>query len=440
MLHKSLSYHILIVFVVLGLSQALQAQSYYYTSPLCNQVKTLRCLVNGDFRRLPVIDMQGNQSIEISFDYLADEAPHLAYSVIHCTADWEESDISELDYIEGFQPTLLTQIEPSFNTFIPYYHYSVRFPNPDIRLLLSGNYAVLFHLQDNPDEIVAVATFSISEQMMFVNGEISTNTDIDYRDAHQQLTLTTSWSNNRLPHLNPAEDLTLHIRQNRRDETRRVLSAPSRMEASKAYYEHMPALIFEAGNNYRRFEFVDEHYATLGVEQVRYHAPYFYISLLLDECKTRQPYYYDEDQDGRFLIHAKRVDDPDTEADYFWAQFRLNAPSISPQTPVYLIGDFTYSAFDETCLLSYDYESGLFVSDILLKQGAYNYQYAIESTAGKQSNSLPSIAADVPQSDFSTAAIEGNHYETPNEYDIMMYYRPHGARYDRLLGFGIIRQ
>ena len=39
---------------------------------------------------------------------------------------------------------------------------------------------------------------------------------------------------------------------------------------------------------------------------------------------------------------------------------------------------------------------------------------------------------------LSTAAIEGNHYETPNEYQIYVYYHPFAARYDRLIGIGVL--
>lgn len=63
--------------------------------------------------------------------------------------------------------------------------------------------------------------------------------------------------------------------------------------------------------------------------------------------------------------------------------------------------------------MNYDEAENIFWKDVILKQGAYNYQYVVEG-----SNSI----------------IEGNYYETDNEYDVYIYYHPNGARYDRLLG------
>ena len=387
----------------------------YDTRPVAPTVRTLRTVVDGDFRRLPVLDMAGASRLEISFDVMGDERAYLAYSVVHCDHNWQPDGLPQLDYAEGFMPVRVEEARPSFNTFVGYWHYSVTFPNDDVRLLASGNYAVLFHAEDDPDDVWAVATFGISEQMAVVEGTVSANTDVDYRAAHQQLTLALAWSGSRLPYLDAASDVTLTVEQNRQPYTRRTLTAPSRLGAQRAHYEHDPRLVFEAGNTWRRFEFVDERYATLGVENVRYHAPYHHVRLHTSRPRARVPYYYDEDQQGRFLITAKRVDDPDTEADYFWAQFVLDM--MPTGTPIYLSGDFTYGLQDDETEMRYDEETEAYTAEILLKQGAYNYRYVTLRPDGTP----------------STEAVEGNHYETRNEYDVRAYYHPAGARYERLL-------
>ena len=33
---------------------------------------------------------------------------------------------------------------------------------------------------------------------------------------------------------------------------------------------------------------------------------------------------------------------------------------------------------------------------------------------------------------------EGNHWETENNYSILVYYRPPGARHDHIIGFGAV--
>lgn len=412
---------ILLLLLLAAVPSALQAQQRddFYTHPIDKQVKTLRTIVDGDFMRLPVIDNSQNSSIEISFDYLANEEPYLEYRVVHCDAQWQQDDLSELDYLDGFLPVKVAAAEPSFNTFTNYFHYSVNFPNKDVKLQVSGNYAVIFYDEDNPDTPIAVATFSVSEQMAFVAGEVSANTDIDYLQQHQQLTLQCSWSQSQLPYLDPAHDLKLLVTQNHRPDTRRIIPSPSRMEAGKAFYEHQQPLIFEAGNTYRRFEFTDHRYATFGIEQVRYQAPDYHVTLVTDQARSGSFYRYDQDQHGRYLVHALRVDDTDLESEYFWAHFFLSG-AMPPRGNggIYLTGDFTYGELSDDYKMTYDTELQCFVADVLLKQGHYNYQYLVEMPDGR----------------LSTSVVEGNYYETQNQYDIYVYYRPIGARYDRLLG------
>lgn len=417
---------ILSAVLALTLSGSMQAQSCF-THPISEDVHTLRIVTDGDFRKLPVIDNTSNSSLEISFDILSDQQQFLQYRVVHCDAQWQPDNLSELDYVDGFQPTRLEDVQSSFNTFVPYWHYSLTFPNDDTRLLLSGNYAVFFHPEDDPDENLAVACFSITEQQAFIGGEVSGNTDIDFRQEHQQLTLQCSWSPQRLPLLNPASDLRLVVTQNHRPDTRREVLHPSRIEAGKAIYEHQKELIFEAGNTFRRFEFIDRHYATLGIEQLKYDAPYYHAIIAPQKARSGGFFRYDQDQHGRYVVHALRVDDEALESEYFWADFIL-AGAMPPRgsDAIYLTGDFTYGQLLPEYLMDYDPDLQCFSGRVLLKQGHYNYQFL----CGPEWE--PDFQSPMPHTSLSVC--EGNYYETPNQYDIYVYYRAPGDRYDRLLG------
>jgi len=406
----------------MALCGSLEAQ-VYKTEPLTDEVHTLRRVVDGDFMQLPILDLQsargeGDSRIEVSFDYIddiSDEYPWINYTIVHCDAQWKQDDLSELDYLNGFMPARMESPEPSFNTVTAtYYHYEVSFPNEDVQLQISGNYAVLFSTQAEPDKVIATATFSVSEQKAFVKGEVTGNTDIDFRQRHQQLNLNVSWSAQQMKHLNPSEELTLVVRQNRREETRRVVKQPLRIEQNAAIYEHNHDLIFEGGNNWRQFENNDERYPGIRVDRLKFSHNGYDVWLMTDKCRANREFYTEPDVKGRYIVHAVKVDDPDTEAEYSWVHFSLDASPAYEQKGVYLIGDFANSNNRDSYRMRYDDGLGLYVADVYLKQGAYNYQY-----------SLP--------------AIEGNFYETPNEYDVFVYYRPFGARYDHLLGTAVIQ-
>lgn len=393
-------------------------QEVYKTEPKIEEIKTLRTIVDEDFRKLPVIDLQGNSHVNISFDYLADEQAWLTYRIIHCDAEWKEDNMGELDYMSsnGFWPMRMEQVQASFNTITStYYHYEVSFPNEDVTFLISGNYAVLFAEEEDPDNVVAVATFSVSEQEAFVRGEVSGNTDIDYLQRHQQVNLAVNWSNQKFPYMNAADELTLVVRQNHRDDMKRVVKKPMRMENGSAYYEHNRDLIFEGGNTWRQFENNDERYPGIGIDKLRFTQQGYDVWLMTDASRAHREYFTEQDEHGRYLVHAVKVDDIDTESEYSWVHFSLKASAALDEAGIYLMGDFTYGNRTPEFRMEYDPQQELYVKKIYLKQGAYNYMY-------------------------STSAVEGNHYETGNEYDVYIYYRPFGAFYDRLLGVGVIKK
>jgi hypothetical protein len=56
---------------------------------------------------------------------------------------------------------------------------------------------------------------------------------------------------------------------------------------------------------------------------------------------------------------------------------------------------------------------------MFLKQGWYNYEFAFI----KEGETNP-----------STNNFEGSHYETENDYQILLYYRNPRERYDRVIG------
>ena len=148
---------------------------------------------------------------------------------------------------------------------------------------------------------------------------------------------------------------------------------------------------------------------------MRYFDPYYHALLRPDTPRAGGGYLYDETQKGRFFIRTDESDEADTEADYFVVHFTLATGALL-DGEVYLDGEFTHGRRDESTRLTYNPATRSYEKSLLLKQGAYNYRYLLQR---------PGRAADA-------APIEGNFYETRNEYQIRIYHRPQGARYDRL--------
>ncbi len=66
---------------------------------------------------------------------------------------------------------------------------------------------------------------------------------------------------------------------------------------------------------------------------------------------------------------------------------------------------------------------GRFFTSQFLKQGVYDYEYIwVDARTG--------IRSDIP--------MEGTHFETENDYQLMVYYRPVNGRWDELVGYKLL--
>ncbi|MCH5176789.1 MAG: DUF5103 domain-containing protein [Prevotellaceae bacterium] len=379
-----------------------------------DNLKSLRVEVNGLWNSDPVVPLGGRNYVSILFDDLQHNYVRYTYRITHCNADWTPSDLLESDYMDGFNGSRIEDYSPSMGTAMLYNHYTLRIPNDDVRLLVSGNYRVDIY-EDGDDEPVAEACFSIVEQRVGVDISVTSNTDIDTYKQHQQVSFDLNYSTYRVNQ--PEKELYPVVVQNRRWDNHVEHLQPTYLKTNTLVFNHNRSLIFPAGNEYRRFEIMDEHVPTMRVESMQYHAPLYHAYIMTDEQRTA--YLYDQDQDGRYLVRNGDNDENETESDYFITHFRLEMPEL-PDGNVYLHGDLTNNRFAEEYMMEYDHMEHAYTIALPLKQGSYNYQYIY----------LPNDS-DVGM----TAETEGDFYQTENEYAVYVYHRPFGERYDHLVGY-----
>lgn len=391
-------------------------------------IRTIQTRVGGNDQLIPVITTESADGLlEISFDELADDYRQLRYEIIHCDSRWRPTQgITSQEYIEAaFNQADIENYDysmPGLST--RYVHYSIPFPMDGMRPAMSGNYILRVFPYDNHEKTLLVSRFMVSEQSASVSAQVNTVTDIDYNESHQQLSFTVDTRNTPVEIADPFSRLTAVIYQNSRTDNAVVLDHPSRVEGrDKVVYEHLRPLIFDAGNEYRRFETVATNYTPLRIESMDYKYPYYHFWVEKDYPRAAEPYYYDSTQRGRFRIrNANASSDSDLESEYVVTHFTLEMPPLPEGVNVYIDGDLTYHTADPASKMQYDYESGAYTRALLLKQGSYNYQYLVgrEKPEGKQAP-------------LDAGYVEGNKYETANEYLICIYYSAPGERYQRLL-------
>ena len=75
---------------------------------------------------------------------------------------------------------------------------------------------------------------------------------------------------------------------------------------------------------------------------------------------------------------------------------------------------------DDSSKLDYDPAKNRYYIQLFLKQGVYDYEYVwVPDGTNKPDNTF----------------FEGSHFETENEYQVLVYYHPAGARWTELVGY-----
>ena len=409
---------ILTFFVVLPIHAEI-LDSDTRTQIVDSRFKSLQVKLEGNDYFPPIITLNSDERIKISFDEFDEERSYLRYSVVHCNADWTPSNLVESEYIEGFNYSDITDYSHSIGTLCHYVHYSFSLPNDDIKFLLSGNYLVKVYTEDEPDKTLLQARFYVCENAVSVGASVTSRTDIDYNGEHQQVSFIVNTKNYIVR--NMYTDLIAYVTQNSRTDNEVCINRPLMVSGKNITFDHDKKLIFEAGNEFRRMETVAQRGITMGVDRIEFHHPYYHAKLFTDKMRDKDSYIYDKTQMGRFTIRNIDANDSNNASEYIVTHFTLDTGGKLDKGNIYLNGEFTNNLFTPTTLMRYNPSTGLYTAELLLKQGAYNYQYLFvphNSTRGYSS-------------------IEGNKYQTVNEYLVRVYHCDPSARYDRLVGYNI---
>ena len=382
---------------------------------LDKNIASLQVVANNDWLSLPIITLNSNDFVNISFDDLTHEYHRYCYKIEHCEADWQTSSaLFESDYIDGFASgNTIDDVQESTNTVQLYTHYNISFPNKKCRPKISGNYRVTIYDENDEKHVVCRAYFMIVEPSMGVHLNVTTNTDIDINGKHQQVEMAIDYGNNIVS--NPQTQIKTVVMQNSRWDNAVINAHPQYIKANGLQWIHCKDYIFDGGNEYRKFETLDVTHTTMGLESINWDGHNYHAWIWTDE--PRPSYIYDKDANGAFLIRNSDNIDNDVNSDYIITHFRLKSPQIP--YPIYINGFFTNDRFLPQYEMKWNEKNQQYEGELLLKQGYYSYQYLMMKPEGK--------LKPVPS--------EGNFYQTENTYQALIYFKANGDRTDRLVGY-----
>ena len=422
-LHKTKDWTALVGPILCFFLSALSAKAQQTIVFDTENIRSAQLIVDDDPLLPPVVQLQGHKQLQLHFDYMSHVPQRLVYHISHCNYRWEKGEdesIFESDYLSGLNDQVIEDYETSCNTAQNYTHYRFNILTPDLRLLLSGNYCIEVFQEDDytdglTDEPLLRAEFCLVEPLMSITAQVSSNTDVDFNRSHQQVTYSVGYGAERV--FNPAQELHTVVMQNRRRDNAVIDLQPNQQTAAGIAFTHRKELVFAAGNEYHKFETTDMKRPTLGIDNLRWYEPFYHATLFTD--RKQHNYTYDQDRNGAFVLRNSEWDDTQITSEYIWVHFSLASDEPLPGGPVYICGLWANGSWDESLRMEYDAEAREYRGQAFLKQGYYNYQYRQPDADG------------IGQ----TAHTEGDFYETENEYTILIYHRPQGSRYDRLVGY-----
>ncbi|MCP4459500.1 MAG: DUF5103 domain-containing protein [Cytophagales bacterium] len=361
----------------------------------------------------PFQDIGGAQPLTLEFDLLTDKFENLQVRYIHCNANWTKSKIQEIEYLRSFNQFDHTSFDYSTNTKVNYIQYFFELDRP----FLSGNYLIVVHRRNNKEDILLTRRMVFYKNRVSVVSKIRVSSTVKNRRTHQQIDFEMNYGGIQSP--NPQRDFKVVILQNKNWNTAISDLKPTSIQSGQKKMEwnlFTGENTFSGQNQFRYLDLRTLNLRGIKVAKIDKETVPWSVYQGLDKSSRNESYRgLINDNNGRVIPGNSDPGESWLEADYANVYFTMKSERLDGR--VYVTGRFNDWRRDDNNIMQYDKTNQVYHTSIRLKQGYYDYMYFVDSPQ------LPSYE------------LEGSHYQTENEYDILVYYRSPGRINDEVVGF-----
>jgi hypothetical protein len=383
-----------------------------------DQIKNVLLYANGNQLEDPVIHLGTADKLTLSFDDFSNRQENYKYTLVHCTSDWEPSNLDPSEYLSGYLEGDINHYKFSFNTLTPYIHYRLVFPQGGLQPQLSGNYIIKVYLDDTGDTIpILTRRFFVVEPLVSIAAKIPYYPkDLSDFKVKQQVDFVCKTPD--VFRAEPEQRFKVTIRQNDRWDNAYCDLHPTSVTPYQLQFNFADGITFNSGNEPRYFDMKDYWYQSEYIRRITQLKDRYEVVLHTDYPRTGHRYETYRDNHGKMFIAARRDQNPHTEGGYADVYFSLKMPRLE-NGDVYILGQLTNWQFTPANKMTYNEQKQAYEGSLFLKQGYYEYWYAFLPAGSTSATIVP---------------IEGSYWETRNVYTIYVYYHNRNLEYDRLVG------
>jgi hypothetical protein len=384
-----------------------------------SSIKTIKLVRYGEPLSYPIYTLNSSDKLMLDFDDLDGGVKNYFYTVRLCNADWTPAQLSYFDYVRGYSQARISTFRNSAISLTRYTHYQAIFPDKNLQPIKSGNYILSVFLNGDTSKVAFTKRLLVVDPKLNVGVQVTQPFTQQYFQSHHRLQVQIDTKTLELRY--PQQQIKLKILQNFRWDNHLTLVTPTFIRPDQLQYSNEMEMLFPAGKEFRWLNL--RSFRLLGDRVKKQQNTDSSFSLYVKEDLPRMPrqYFYYSDMNGLYLNETIESISPLWNADYAKVHFTYRPTGGSPfeNQNLLVFGELSNYGKDPAAVMKFNDEKGVYETDLFLKQGYYDYQYATEEfSKGKYA--------------YKLSKTENDTWETENSYMILVYFRQLGGRYDEL--------
>lgn len=403
--------HVFIITYCANAQQPLVYDNQIYDS----KVQTVLFSKSGVDDRYPIMTLNTEEQLQLSFDIFGSKNEYFQYTLVHCDANWKPTNMRQNEYLIGMNFDNVNDVKFSTTTYIKYVHYTVILPNENMKPAIAGNFLLKVYRNFDEDDLVITRRMLVINPSVMIDGSARMSQLAQFRYTKQEVNFSVNYKGFTMP--DPFADVTAIVIQNGRWDNAISDIKPLFIRDNVLDYNYTDKIIFNGGNEFRYFDMRNIRGVSLNVRSKTFDSIY-HVILNADESRGSRQYFQYADNNGRRIIQNKdNSTSGEIDGDYAATNFYLMSIDPVPED-VYVFGEFTDWKIRPEYKMYYNKNRGRYDLEVLLKQGRYEYYYVTADENGKPSE----------------LTFEGSSSQAENEYLILIYHKNTKYHYDELIG------